>query len=260
MKVGHRAKFKEDISTLTNGMIDTVIDAVLYITFNTVLSVGVRNMRQMEYAQYQSDVLLCTYNAQTIRRALDTLVSRKLIQRNKTPIGRNITISQEGIKRINEMIPTYKTHRPWDGYLYLISYDIPISSNTKRNLLREHLKRIGCGKLQDSLWMTPYNPTSIIDEFIEDHGIPGTILVSKLGKDGSIGDEDRKTLIKRVYGYEQLNERYERFIHGYTKLKNPSITQRSLAYHAILADDPQLPFALEPEYFLGKEAYRVFQS
>jgi DNA-binding transcriptional regulator PaaX len=105
--------------------------------------------------------------------------------------------------------------------------------------------------------MTPYNPTGIIDTFTEENSIPGTILVSKLGKDGAIGDEDRKTLIQRVYGYKKLNDRYKAFIDQYTNRKEVSKTQRALDYHMILTDDPQLPFALEPERFLAKEAHRL---
>ena len=251
---------KQDLTSLSNAIIDTITDAILYITFNALTGVGDRSMSQTNYSMYQADVLLCKYNSKTIRKAINNLVSRRYLKRESTKNNSTLTITDAGIQRINEIIPVYKEKRPWDGYLYLISYDIPIKANTKRNLLRQYLRRIGCGKLQDSLWMTPYNPTGVVDMFVDDMNIPGTILVSKLGKDGAIGDEDRKTLINRVYGYEKLHARYEAFIGSYINRKNVSKTQLSLDYHSILKDDPQLPFRLEPDQFPAHEAHRLFRS
>ena len=251
---------KKEITHATNVMFDTIVDALLYVSINAIQTAGVRSISQMNYRDYETDVLLCRYNSQTIRKAIQNCIARNQLRRTRAPTGRSLEITDIGRKRIQEKIPTYKEKRPWDGYLYLVSYDVPIKANAKRDILREYLKKIGCGKLQDSLWMTPYNPTGIIDAFVDEEDIPGTILVSKLGKDGSIGDEDRQTLIERIYGYKKLNERYEEFINQYTNKNAVSKTQLSLDYHIILRDDPQLPFALEPSGFQASSAHKLFVS
>lgn len=260
MKRSSASIIKKNLALATNNIVDTITDAVLYITFNTLTGIGTRTTKDADYSMYQADILLSRYNSKTIRKSLNNLISRQYLKRNKTKDGITLTITREGMKRISERIPSYKETRPWDGYLYLVSYDIPIKSNAKRNILREYLRRIGCGKLQDSLWMTPYNPTEIVHVFVDEQNIPGTILVSKLGKDGAIGDEDRKNLIARVYAYKTLTDRYEEFINTYTNQKYSSPTQYSIEYYSILKDDPQLPFALEPNNFPAQQAHRLFQS
>jgi len=260
VRSNQRSQVNKELSSLTNAVVDTVMDAVLYVTINAVTTIGARSISQLNYRDYEADVLLCRYNSKTIRRAISNLLSKKYLHKNTTQTGISLDITQEGIKRIRAHIPSFREKRPWDGYLYLISYDIPVQSNIKRNVLREYLQKIGCGKLQDSLWMTPYNPTGIIDSFVDEQNIPGTILVSKLGKDGSIGKEKRNALIERLYGYTKLNQRYDEFIKMYSNQKHVSPTQLSIEYHAVLKDDPQLPFSLEPEWFLAKKAYDVFRS
>jgi len=242
---------------ISGGVIGTVFDLFLYQTFLAFTLAGKRSPYQIDTGFDQAGQLLGEINHATIANSLYTLVRKGLIKPRKHG-SLTYAITEEGKKRISETIPTYKTTRPWNGYLYLVSYDIPRKSNTKRNILRTYLKKIGCGKLQDSLWMSPYNPEGIIEEFVDTYAIPGTILVSKLGKDGAIGQENRKTLIAKVYDYKTLSKRYDDFIQEYSRQKHPLPLDVSLAYFAILKDDPQLPFPLEPDDFPARNASALF--
>lgn len=247
-----RKEIGKKLLQLSGGIIGSVFDLCLYQTFLVFTLAG--KQHHISTGFYQADQLLEEINHKTIANSLYTLVKKGLIK----PLKRGslqYTITELGKQRIAETFPTYKTHRPWDGYLYLISYDIPKKSNTKRNQLRDYLKKIGCGLLQDSLWMTPYNPQGIVEDFVEEHNIPGTILVSKLGKDGSIGDEDRQSLINRIYQYDKLADRYTEFIEAYANNHRRTPFDISMAYLTILKDDPQLPFPLEPPNFPAKKAY-----
>lgn len=88
--------------------------------------------------------------------------------------------------------------------LYLVSYDIPTKVNASRDLLRLYLRSIGCGLLQESLWLAPYNPGQLLEEYSREHRIAGTILVSRLGHDGSVGQEKLDALLARVYRLDDL--------------------------------------------------------
>ena len=244
---------------ITNGVVGTVIDLVLYQTYLLYTIGGKHTQYEINKAFEEAGQMLEECNYKLLSRALSNAIQKGFIKRIHQ--GEHAyEITKLGKQRIAEMFPTYKEKRPWDGYLYLVSYDIPRTSNTKRDLLREYLRRIGCGKLQDSLWMTPYNPTGIVDEFVNDHQVPGTILVSKLGKDGNIGQKDQKTLISQVYHYDTLIDRYNEFIKTYQKNQNPNKTQLSMDYYTILNDDPQLPFSLEPDDFPAREAHVLFHK
>lgn len=248
------------VALATGDIFGSIADVFLFQTFLAYTIAGKHTQYEVDSAFRDAQLLLSDINHRTIARSLYTLCTNHLLKRVTKKGRRELEITESGKRRINELIPSYKTKRPWDEYLYLVSYDIPTTHNNDRNTLRQYLHRIGCALLQESLWITPYNPHGIVEDFIKEHDIPGTILVSKLGKDGSIGDENTQTMINRVYGLEELKNRYETFIKQYRNHPHMPLTQIALDYYAILRDDPQLPFDLEPSDFPAKKANEVFQK
>ena len=166
--------------------------------------------------------------------------------RNKGEDRLSLAITKQGKQRIREMLPTYKTERPWDNHIYLISYDIPKIANRSRDVLREYIKRTGGALLQESLWINPYNPTLLLESFTRHRDIPGTILVSKLGTDGAIGGETLAELISRVYKLDVLQEAYEEFLETY---RRSSGTPKRKLLWIILLFSSAIPssFPLEPK-------------
>ncbi len=116
--------------------------------------------------------------------------------------------------------------------------------------------------LQASVWLTPYNPKEVLREFIEERKLAGQVLISDLGEDGSIGEEDLRELVVRVYNLEDLENRYVEFIQkwgGKKKLNDSEKTRIYFAFTSILMGDPQLPFELLPEDWAGNNAYKLFR-
>lgn len=162
-------------------------------------------------------------------------------------------ITEEGKRRLASVIPRYDEVRTWDGRLHLVTYDIPEKRADDRYLLREYVKRIGCGRLQDSVWITPYNPIDLIRSFVGKRDLEGTIIVSDVGTDGAVGDEDIRALISRVYGLEALNDRYIKWLE---EADEEVDHWAAIKYLSILKNDPQLPFAILPPTWKGDVAYR----
>lgn len=243
--------YADTILRLTDGLVGTVTDFILLNLYLLIQIGGVKTMGDANRVVNDVHSMLDTVNYKTIKKALYNLRSRGLIAHMDSTNPTTIAITKLGKQRIEESIPTYKTDRPWDKHIYLISYDIPTKANKSRNLLREYIRRTGGALLQESLWINPYNPSLLLKEFVEDHGIPGTVLISKLGHDGAIGEETIPDLIKRVYALDELSCRYDEF------LKNK---KHPMEYLAILKDDPQLPFPLLPEDFPAEKAWRRYQS
>ena len=199
------------------------------------------------------------FNYQTIRRSFIYLRQKGFIQSVKEELTLP-KITTEGKKRLESLIPRYDEKRTWDGRIYLIIYDLPIERNNERSYLRDFLKKIGCGMLQQSVWLTPYNPTKLIQEFVEERNLgEDLILVSSLGKGKTIGDWSLKELIEKVFNVQELNERYKKFIF---KVEKGDLlrTQLIFTFLSILKDDPQLPFKLLPEDWIGERAYHLFQK
>lgn len=183
-----------------------------------------------------------------------------------------LRITKQGRQRLDSIIPTYQVKRDWDEKLYLITYDIPVAYNPHRNLIRDAILRLGAGKLQDSVYVTPYNPRHSLREFIQENNIQGDILVSDLGADGSIAGKTIQQIVTEVYPLDKLNKRYKEYLKKYGAIKRTVSGKRSivpraenidpllaeLAFISILRDDPQLPFALLPHSWLGDKAYKLY--
>ena len=78
-------------------------------------------------------------------------------------------ITQAGKEKLKRLLPHYNNKRIWDKRLYLVSYDIPNSKKAVRDNLRQILKTLGCGLLQESVWLTPYNPKEVLKNFVAEH-------------------------------------------------------------------------------------------
>lgn len=167
-------------------------------------------------------------------------------------------ITKDGIRRIKEILPRFKRHPIWSGSLWLVTYDISEKRKNDRERLRSFLIGQGYGKLQDSIYVAPFDPTEIVKQEVAKRGIKGEILISKLGKDGHIGEMSIKELLAKIYNLEPVNTRYSNFIqktsHGLTPQEIPVLF---LEYLSILKIDPQLPVALLPENWFGQSALEL---
>jgi DNA-binding transcriptional regulator PaaX len=255
-----RKNLQKTILKTTNGLIGNLTNMILYFIFLQGAMLGKTTSHGIYNAFEESYDTLSEINYDSIRRSLMQLKKKGLITQDDPPKSkiRNYKISQIGRVRLNSLIPTYQTKRPWDGKLRLVSYDIPITANRKRDLLRSILNKLGGAKIQESLWVIPYDYKHLLRKEINNNAIPGTILISELGRDGSIGDIPTKELIRKIYHLDNLNQRYLNFINNY----NSGVITFSLRfeYLSILNDDPQLPFQLLPKDFLGEKAWRLYQK
>lgn len=243
---------KKAIAGFGEGLFSTAVDIVLFQVF-LIGSSGGKGKTSIGAHQALDKAAknLEEFNYQTIKQSLYYLKRKGFIRSLKEP-----AITQTGLKRLKSSMPVYQKKRPWDKVVYLVTYDIPASQNYHRDELRRVLKRLGAGMLQKSVWLTPYNPGKILKDFSNQSNFQGEIIVSCIGKDGYIGEQELKSLIVRVYQLDDLNIRYQKFIQ---KITNQSF-DKSYAYTyylSILKNDPQLPFELLPEDWLGDKAYRV---
>lgn len=261
-KIKRTRSIRKRILKLSEGVLSNTVDATLLLLF---LSAefgfggkpgpgGVYRARDKAYEDW--DVV----NYDSIKRALYRLKKKGLVKTlgwgNKTT--RQIT--KQGKKRLEAIIPFYDEKRTWDGKLYLVTYDVPERQRDDRDLLRRYLRKIGCGRFQASVWLTPYNPTGVLRDFIGDKNLSGAVVVSCIGKDGDVGQEDVKDLVARIFQLDELNDRYADYLEEFGGGGEFSESQAIFGFLAILGDDPQLPFELLPDSWVGDEAYSLFKE
>lgn len=252
-------KLKETISTLTKGVFQSLGDFLLFYFSMMENQIGKsKTSRGVWQAFYETDEVFKTYKSNSFKVGFYVAQRKNLIRIDKKDDKLTIKITEVGKTRLNSLLPKHDKDRVWDKKLYLVTYDICEKRKKDRELLRNMIKQLGMGMLQDSVWITPYNPKATLRNFIKDRKLSGSVIISCVGEDGAIGEDDVKTLICKVYKLEQLNKRYEEFIdnanQGYLK------PWTSLKYLSILRDDPQLPFDLLPVWWKGEEANKIYQE
>lgn len=242
---------------LAEGVFSRTVDLSLwFVIYLAALSTPQKVSGQLWRAQLAADDFISHVNYDVIKYAIMTAKRKGFVKKSRRHAWPEITLA--GKKRLASVLPQYDEKRVWDGRMHLVTYDIPEKRRDDRGILRDYLRRIGCGRLQDSVWITPYNPIDTIRSFIDDRGLRGTVIVSDLGKDGSIGEEYLQELVVRIYKLETVNKRYEEWLRDRQEIK---VTHwHIIQYLSILKDDPQLPFALLPQWWQGDRAYHKVKS
>lgn len=257
-------QIRKKLLKISEGLIASLTDFALFsIFYDLSVRPGSTGYSGDPKAGESANALLVDINYRSIKRTLYDLKRKGFIEYIKRETLVKEKITNEGRKRIEKLFPIYNEKRTWDKRIYLISYDIPLNSNAKRDSLRRFLKNLGCAYLQHSAWLTVYNPKTLIKAFVKENNIPGQILVSDLGPDGSVGEKDIKSLLEDVYDLRYLNNSYEIFIERFKKenKKDKNIKQQvCFAFLSILQNDPQLPFELLPSFWVGDEAYHLFKA
>ncbi len=254
-----RKEFQDIALKLTDGLLRTATDTILFTCFIVLCSFGKSPTSAGGYRLFrEAEDWLSDFNYDTIKQALTQLKRKNYISYKRTQPGETIQITEEGKRRLFALLPSYKKNRTWDKRIYLITYDVPETQKSHREVLRSFIKRLGAAMLQESVWIIPYNPREALRSFIEDYRLSGIVIISDMGKDAVIGDIDIKTLVRSLYKLDTLNERYKDFILTYGKIARPH-PFAATKYLSILRDDPQLPFELLPDDWLGEKAHALYR-
>ena len=250
------ARFSDGVLTVASH----VVLAELCFGFEILAQGGGPNPGKVWEAYCRSRKDLSEINYESLKRAFFYLKEKGFIEYVKEETGFLPQITKQGLERLSNVFPKYYRKRPWDGKIYLVTYDIAEEKRGRRNTLREYLKKIGCGMLQASVWITPYNPRDTLRSFIKEKRLGGSVIISDIGKNGNIGQKSLKKLVTEVYDIYGVNNEYRYFLQNFKKKKLGEVSPSSVAFKffAVLEQDPQLPFELLPLEWRGDEAYALF--
>ena len=101
----------------------------------------------------------------SFNRSLERLRKNDLILWEKTDKGNFMRLTQKGEAKLRQLeVNDYKIEKPkrWDGKWRLLAFDIKEERKNLRNKIRFTLKQIGFMRLQDSLWIYPYDCEDLI--------------------------------------------------------------------------------------------------
>lgn len=171
-------------------------------------------------------------------------------------------LTSQGRIKIARDIPIANLARQkWDGLFRAAAFDVPEEKRNTRDLIREHLKSLGFGMLQESLWITPYPLTEALEEFIKFHRLDDYVLIME---SRHISAESARDFAFRVWKLDKVIEthldfleRWEEKIRKYSNLKHLAGEWRQ-EYFDLLANDPLLPQELLSEPWIGEKTKKLF--
>lgn len=212
--------------------------------------------QKTEKAIKMTGLMYRKWDRSAFRRAVGRAAEEGLVKR----ITDGFRLTESGKKRLKELLPSYKRVASWDGKLWLVTYDIPEDKHYTRDRFRKWLFEIGCRMIQESVWLSIKDPKPWINDSITSTK-KGNIIVSCLGKNGSIGNENVIELIYRVFELKKLNKAYTNWARSAEK-QNDQATILSLGFRflSIIRQDPMLPDELLPSGWSGIQARKIFES
>ncbi|MDP8215380.1 MAG: CRISPR-associated endonuclease Cas2 [Candidatus Euphemobacter frigidus] len=168
-----------------------------------------------------------------------------------------------------------KSRPPWDRRWRLVIFDVPESKAELRKYLREYLIAMGFGKVQRSVWISPYDFREEIERYIRKLKLSNYVLQLLVEDfEGLSGEQIATTFwdLKSVHSkyvkfYRHWSERMNKLeeLMRETTNSDPVLCRRYIAslnwdYQAALARDPYLPIELLPDDWGGKIAQKFVQE
>lgn len=204
-----------------------------------------------------SSLMYKKWNKSSFRKAVGRAMGDGLLKKVEYGFG----LTAEGEKRLKTILPEYKRPKPWDGKLWLITYDISDDKKRTRDKFRKWLVEIGCRMIQESVWLSIKDPAEWIKSFVS-KSKKRSIIISCLGKDGSVGGESLPELLDRVFDLTKLNKEYVKWIGSSFENSDDDERKFGLAcrYLYLLQQDPMFPKELLPKDWAGDKAMNLFDK
>jgi len=188
-----------------------------------------------------------------------------------------IRITSSGAKMIQRDFPLLSLqNKTWDHKWRIVMFDIAEIQKKKRDYLREKLKELGFGMLQESVFITPHDILRDFLEYAESIGLRDSVDI--LEASYILGE--KKQLANRVWRLEDLSKKYLEIIQeieelleaakvknshliiisGRTKQLNNKVREIKERYAKILLSDPFLPKELLPKNYSRDQAGRLINK
>ncbi len=117
--------------------------------------------------------------------AFEKLIMKGLVKIEVVGSGKRVRLTQEGEHELARMVarsPDKRVHRRWDGRWRLVAYDIKEERRSIRLKIQEYLRAFGFIKLQNSVWIYPYDCEALIILLKADFHIGGEVIYAVVEK------------------------------------------------------------------------------
>lgn len=151
-------------------------------------------------------------------------------------------------------------NKKWDKKWRMLIFDIEERKRRDRNILRNKLYSLGFGKLQKSVYISPFAIENELKEFLEGFGFSDMALVFTT-QSGSI--EQARKIAGSVWNLGKINDKYRELFEKVKGEKNKDAQWiRGIKSELIdlLLLDPFLPSELLPENWIREKVVREIKK
>lgn len=210
-----------------------------------------------------------------VRASLLRLRNKGIVTSRKRGKETDFTLARAG----REWLSSYRTrvtraNLNWERKWLLVSFNIPEKKRGARNLFREWLKQAGFGRLNPSLWVSPYDLREECISEAERLKVRGHV---SLFMTDYIG-ENPQELVNRAWNLGPLSRQYRKLVHQY-KCKIEEFQEKDFRDESeaamealmrilefkeegaeLIERDPMLPAELLPPGWVGFELREVLEN
>lgn len=136
---------------------------------------------------------------QAVWRSLKTGDIEKVVKNNR----QYLILTTSGKEKVGREFPLTKFSRKWNKKWVILIFDIEEKSRKLRDRLRNKLRNIGFGMLQESAWITPLPIAGELMDFIKNNNLTNYVFVLEVA---GILLGDPKELARRVWHFDKLEE------------------------------------------------------
>ncbi|MBL7159086.1 CRISPR-associated endonuclease Cas2 [Candidatus Microgenomates bacterium] len=199
-----------------------------------------------------------SYLYKKVHQLLKTGQIEKIVK-NGEPFFR---LTNSGRKEIVRDFPILSMQqKKWDKKWRLVIFDIPEKKRKARDALREKLLKLGFGKWQRSIYISPHNFSQDLREFLKNRGLVDKAFVLEANVFSLI---EARILAEKVWPLEKINSQYQKIIDQWVgrEGKDEAELKRKIKdqYLKILTIDPLLPQELLPKDWLGEKVRRLVKK
>lgn len=194
--------------------------------------------------------------ANTVSRLLKTRRIEKEVKKGRV----RISITPRGLEFLSMRLDLDKfSRKKWDGKWRVVIFDIPEKKRKRRDDLRDQIKGLGFGMLQESVWISPFPIEEELVELFSSSKIYGQVLVSR----SHILVGDQKAMVSQVWSLDKLDRSYRRLGEGWAEL-SPGQRNKAAAYEfqriyfELLWSDPFLPKELLPDSWKAEKLKKLY--
>jgi DNA-binding transcriptional regulator PaaX len=208
-----------------------------------------------------------------LNRRLAELERRQWLDRTPTPsdgkraAARVVRLTEAGrIHALGGRDPEARWKRSWDGIWRLVVFDFPNRQSRVRDRLRRHLRNLGFGYLQDSVWITP-DPLGAEKTLLAGMDVDVESLIF-LEATPCAGESDQD-MVTGAWDFDEINCRYEEELSVLAARPEGRLTDEATAqafqrwtekeratWQEAIKLDPLLPERLLPKGYQGRKVWR----